>query len=469
MAKQMMSHLKNLHNNFTHVMRTTNIHAVIATLCALFAFTWLPAPEIFNIVCILLIIVFIPTIAHKSSVNERKDPLIKTSLLFFTYIVISIIWHRFTLPEHFPPTTSDRQFLRVLYFIAIAYAITNCKKFTPWLLLTISFIGLVFYLILNIDSSTLMSALQGERVDFGIHNAQHTGIVFSVFLLVFSAFYFRFFNYIKKYQGFVRVCLLTGWLTLFLFSLWGVLVSQTRAVWIALALAILCVPLLIKIALKLQNKKFPLSRRALFATLTGISIASVLLMISFDVGTLVQNRAHQEKVTWESLRQAATYEKANMTSFEIRIASWSAATEWIAERPWMGWGGRGSRPLIRHSEYFSESFKKQFNHLHNSYLQTLVEIGVLGASFIIALIFIVGKKTIQSCQQHNMPIDVFIFSWLFFIFWAVVNIFESYMTFPTGVYFIAVIGGFTYSFCIKKPDNQINLVSSSKALNPFSK
>ena len=62
----------------------------------------------------------------------------------------------------------------------------------------------------------------------------------------------------------------------------------------------------------------------------------------------------------------------------------------------MGWGGRGSRPLIQNSDLFSESFKAQFNHLHNSYFQVLVEVGIIGALFIVVLITIIGRATLKA-------------------------------------------------------------------------
>lgn len=119
----------------------------------------------------------------------------------------------------------------------------------------------------------------------------------------------------------------------------------------------------------------------------------------------------------------------------------------------MGWGGRGSRPLIDNSDLFSESFKQEYNHLHNSYLQTLVEIGLIGAMFIVVLITLVGRATIKAYQKKQMPLDVFLFAWTFFIFWLVVNLLESYIIFPTGTYLVGIIGGFTYSFCVHQADS----------------
>ena len=52
--------------------------------------------------------------------------------VFFLYTLLSIIRHRFTLPEHFPDTTSDRRFLRAFYFVATVYAIARNRIPTAW-------------------------------------------------------------------------------------------------------------------------------------------------------------------------------------------------------------------------------------------------------------------------------------------------------------------------------------------------
>lgn len=417
-----------------------------------FAFFWLPVPRLFDVACYLLILLFVPITMTPSNADLRRDPVILLGFAFFLFVVFSIIWHRLTLPDHFPPTTSDRRFLRVLYFVAIAYAISRSSLLTAWRLLWIAFAGLLVYLVVQFDAKEWHNAWQGERVDFGIHNAQHTGIVFATCALALTAFAPRLFIWTKRRWSPAVPLGVILWTLAWLFSFWGVFVSQTRAVWLGLCIMLLMFPALLGMAYLLQGRpKFSLRKPLLASTAAGALL--VLLASSFDIPKLVSERLESEKVTWESLRQAASHEEHDLSSIEVRIASWSAAIDWIIERPFMGWGGRGSRPLIDNSDLFSESFKQEYNHLHNSYLQTLVEIGLIGAMFIVVLITLVGRATIKAYQKKQMPLDVFLFAWTFFIFWLVVNLLESYIIFPTGTYLVGIIGGFTYSFCVHQADS----------------
>lgn len=429
--------------------RSQALYTALAISGLVFAFSWLPVPRLFDVACILLILLFVPATMAPGGHELRKDPLILLGMCFFLYIVISIIWHRLTLPDNFPPTTSDRRFLRVLYFIAIAYAISRSGWLRAWHVLAVAFSGLVIYLTISFDQAEWVRAWYGERVDFGIHNAQHTGVVFATCALSFSIFTPRFYQWIRTVSPSIALISAMLWTAALLFSLWGVFVSQTRGVWLGLGIAAVFFPVILGFAYKLRRTSQVSLRKPILAGVITIAAFSILAA-GFNLPSRVSDRLSAEDVTWESLRQAATHETQQLSSIEIRVASWSAAADWIMEKPFMGWGGRGSRPLIRQSELFSDEFKNTYNHLHNSYLQVLVEIGLVGAMFILALMALFGRATIKSYQRRLMPLDVFLFSWLFFIFWLVVNVFESYIIYPSGTYLVAMVTGLCYSFCINK-------------------
>lgn len=433
------------------------LNSFLAISSLAFAFFWLPAHDLFDGACNLLIILSVIAILMPSNTDLRKNPVVLLGILFVAFLAFSIVWHRITLPESFH-TGRVRKLLSVFYFVPIAYAIIRSSLLTRWRLLSAAFAGLAVYLILNFNAEEWKHAWQGQRVDFGIYNAQHTGIIFATCALVFSVFASRFFHWAKERPGPVAMVCLLAWSISLLFSFWGVFITQTRAVWLALSCTLLALPFLIGWSYTLRkHAQIPL-RKPLLGIFAFAAIFTVF-SYSFDVPELVEKRLAQEKTSWESLRLAASHETVNLTSIGIRVASWSAASEWIMERPLMGWGGRGPKELIRQSDYFSDSFKEQFGHLHNSYIEVLVKTGILGALFIIALIFFLGRESIKSYKQGSTPTDVFIFSWLFFIFWLIVNIFESYIFYSSGIYLVALVAALFYSFCL--PQKQASQSSRS--------
>jgi len=71
------------------------------------------------------------------------------------------------------------------------------------------------------------------------------------------------------------------------------------------------------------------------------------------------------------------------TSLGQRIEMYHIAAKAIAEKPWLGWGA-GARPqYLKQYAHFPEHMFER-THLHSQYLQTLVDVGFLGALFAIA-------------------------------------------------------------------------------------
>lgn len=432
-------------------------HRVLSTLTTIssicFAFFWLPYYKIFDFFCNILILTFFLQLLLPKNTKLRKDPLVRLGTLFFIYLIITIIWHKISLPADTPRIGDTRKYLRIFYFIPIAYAISYSKFLDPWRFLATAFSGLVIYLIINFDLAEWERAWNGYRVDFGIENAQHTGIVFATSFIAFTVFTMRFLNWSKKFPLFVFIGSLISWFSALLLCFWIVFVSQTRAVWLGLFVSALIIFLFISV-IYIKRNYSTINWYKYSAVLTGIILTSILLGYSFNTQELIIKRLTSEKVSLESLHLAASHEKKQMTSFEGRVASWAAAPEWIMEKPFMGWGRRGAKNLIQQSDNFNEKFKNRYGHLHSSYLEVLVDLGLIGSGFIITIIFLFGHSINKNYKKGKTPTDVFIFSWAFFLFWLIVNIFESYIIFSSGYYLIAIVAAFSYSFGIEKNNEQ---------------
>lgn len=433
------------------VSRNKFVFTALAIASAVFTFSWLPVPRLYDGASICLSLFFVFLIFSPSEKNLRKDPAIQLGIAFFLFLAFSIVWHQITLPDAFPNTSSDRRFLRVFYFIPIAYAIHRSPLLSAWHLLALSYAGLSTYLIATFDYSEWVRALSGARVDFGIQNAQHTGLLFATLLLIAVFFTPRFIFWSKKKKTILTWIANTAWSAMLLFTLWGVAVSQTRAIWLGLTVALLALlPFAAAFTSAVKVKSiFTLRKISLAITISAILAGT---LFSTNLPYYIGERISAENVNWDKLYLVATHQDREITSIKVRIASWSAAATWFAEKPFLGWGGRGSRPLIQQSDLFSDEFKERFDHLHNSYLQVLIEIGIIGAAFILALITLVARATIRAYRNGTIPLDVFLFSWTTFFFWTIANTFESYIIYDSGKYLFAIIGGTVYSFCI--PDSR---------------
>ncbi|MDR2014145.1 MAG: O-antigen ligase family protein [Azoarcus sp.] len=400
----------------------------------------------------VMFVLFLLGIGQKAPQVYYKDRLIWLCALLALILVVGYIWQCFSVPEELFNGSKARKFLPAFcFFVVMAYGISAAPKVSPFFLLITAGTGLLFHLS-SVPADVWMAAWQGKRLDFGLANAQHAGVIFSTALLAGVFFLPRTSSLPFKARMLV-LPLLVGFILLMVF---GVIATQTRAVWLGLALSV--ISLLLFCAVPLLTGRCSVHWRALaWVAATGVGILLAGSVMLYFMGGSVTQRLSAETIDTATIKEMAQLKTVKHSSVGIRIGSWSAAREWIAERPVFGWGGCEVSKLIKQSPHFDEDFKKEFKHLHNSYLETLVNVGSAAFICMIAIAFLVAWRTIMTWRQGQMPTDVFLFSCAFFLFWLTVNIFEPYIINAAGFFLNAVIGGFVCSWCLRSQHDQAEL------------
>ncbi|WP_445356554.1 O-antigen ligase family protein [Microbulbifer sp. ANSA002] len=283
-----------------------------------------------------------------------------------------------------------------------------------------------------------LDGARGQRVEFGFHNAQHTAILFGVALLGLAVFSRRLF----RYSGLLSISSLAWAVAVGICAL-AVLYSQTRAIWFALAVSLFTLLIVcVVIVLRKQGKGVWL-RLIAWGTVIGV----VMIALWVKVGDVVSKRLGLERNTIDALL-SGNLESIPYSSIGVRIHSWHSAMNWIAERPLLGWGGKGRRLVIQNLQGMPSEFKNTIGHLHNSYLDLLVNYGVLGAlvwGVLNCWVFILAYK---SWRRGVLPGDFFLFYIGFMILWLIANCFESYLFYSSGhfIFGIVVAGIATHIF-----------------------
>lgn len=370
-------------------------------------------------------------------------------MLLLALLLILQIWYAYSLPEGIEPSNKvTRHYLKPILVLMIAYSLVLGGRLTPWWFLTTAAAGLVLYQLALTDPAQWLAAWKGRRVDFDIINAQHAGMICGTLLLGLIAFVPRIFISLK---GLPRLFAIATLAFVFTLSLLAVLASQSRATWLGLtaALVIAIVLLLLIPNSAASARKWRL--RALCMTAATLILTVTIGILAFDADDRVAKRISSEHISIAELASTAditTNENPN-TSITVRVASWGAAWHWFQERPLFGWGAGTTKDLIQQSEFFSDSFKSKFGHLHNSFVESLVAHGLVGSLVLGGLAIWIGAATVLGFKRGVVPGDVFIFAWAFFFFWLTVNLFESYILYPTGQYINATVVGFIYSFYLR--------------------
>ncbi|MCA0976704.1 O-antigen ligase family protein [Halomonas denitrificans] len=279
--------------------------------------------------------------------------------------------------------------------------------------------------------------LQGQRIDLDIRNAQHTAMFFGVALIGLLSFVRRCFS-----GG--RIAWLTGtvWVFAFAICLLGVVVTQTRAVWLAMAVVtFLAICILVVAALRGRFSRS--ARRQGVIAILSVAALAVIATVTFK-DTLQTRLAAEHSVMAHAVQ--GSWEKVPYSSVGTRLHTWRAGLEWIAERPILGWGGDARGLVIDHTEWLPSIVKRNYGHLHNTLLDFLVSYGLLGLSVISVLVVWTGLGSYKSWKAGVMPTEVFVFGWAFFVYYFIVSLFESYSFFWTGSYIQNVVMGVVVTF-----------------------
>jgi len=385
-----------------------------------------------------------------------RDPLFLACLTLLGFLVLARLWYSYSLPPGIDPETRETRYvLKPALVFLVALGLGVVARPYRWALLLLSMLGFAAYLLTTIGSGQWVNAWLGGREDFGIHNAQHTAMFFGAALIGTVCFMFRA---VKASRPGWRYAVIFFLILTLAVAAFGLIATQTRAAWLGIIMATM-IGLTAAVCLIWKKRDKPFSKGQKKA---AFGLALCLLFGFVFAGLNAPDRvkapfANSQANSGQlfSIEQYTNLPEHNSnprTSHGVRLISWRVALEWFKERPIVGWGPGSTEDLIKQSEFFSEGFKKNFGHLHNSFIESLVANGLIGSAILLAMVIWIGYAALTAYRNGKMPIDVLVFALSFFGFWAAINLFESYTLYTTGHYINAVVAGFIYSFYLQLQD-----------------
>jgi len=273
----------------------------------------------------------------------------------------------------------------------------------------------------------ILRGLTGERVDFGLRNAQHTAMFFgAAFLSLFALWLSRI-----AQEPLPRLARALMALLLLLTGA-GVMITQTRGVWLGTAIGIVVISLV---------KMRMLTRRRQWTTSRGLPIvlaATALLALAILLATQLFGKFEEGRGTFEQL-ESMDVDALQYDSVGIRVRSWIYGLPWVLERPLTGWGINGSHLISQRSEALTPDLKLIYTHLHSSYLDLAAQYGLPGVLLFLGLLLWLLLQSRRAWQQQHMPDAVFLFIAGFTVYWLIINLFEAYMLYSSGRYLLNLV------------------------------
>lgn len=384
----------------------------------------------------------------------KRDPIFIAFFASFLIPIISWANSKIQIPEFARDLPNPFFFYDFFFFWFIAYW-TKGESIRIALILSSYCVSIIFIYIANSNDfiSDLMLGLKGTRIDFNVVNAQYTSM-FAGFGLIASAFIFIVKVGPSKRLEFLKKSIA---LSLSIFFVVIIIVTQSRQVWLALTACLFCVPL--------ANKLIFGSHVRLKSVIVAYLVLALITFGAFNVDT-VQKRLDSESNVLSKIVNFDLDSVQASGSVGLRIHLWSEAWEWIEERPIFGSGEESRQLVIRESATLPEEVRTTFTHLHSSHLETLLSFGAVGATLVYFLIlWPVFYTTLLSDQSPRKTWAAF--SFIVAIFWLTVNFFESYFYSSNGIFVFSVFYGVIYSFRFAELSNLDNQDLSNRRKKYF--
>ncbi|KHD23457.1 hypothetical protein NM09_18475 [Vibrio caribbeanicus] len=396
------------------------------TVCICYTLTALPRLDISELLKNILIFGSLPYLYFNFKSFDKK---IFWLILFAISIqIISWVNSIIFIPE-IAKSRPNLNPLSSIFLFALVSIWINKEKWRRQLLFVTLILSFIFTAIYDsILNNTILLGLSGERIDFGMHNSQFTSMLSAVVMMLGTYLLCEWKKQSTQKSYAIACCLFFAIIVLSGFSL---LASQSRQVWLALVFVVAISPSFI-------FSKSNLSKVILIYLLAALSIFALL-----QIDTISQRVFKESNVF--TLLLSGEFDNIPMTSIGIRLNSWIEATKWIIDRPILGSDFNAISYVIRESELFINSGLTRYGHLHSTYIETLVAYGLLGI-----LLYISFYKEIVSNIYRNQGRNEIVLVAIFLIFWAIINMFESFNHKGLGLYAHTIVLGGLYTLQQKK-------------------
>jgi O-antigen ligase len=423
-------------------------------LVVLYCFTVFISEKTNSLIQILLWIYFAFLII-KNPCSFRRD---KMTLLFWAAIGVQIIsWAgmKFTFPEFSYHVPKIDRLGKLFLFIPIAWGLKRYNsRFINYIFLS-ALIGFFIGIIIHSDFlSQISNGIKGYRTDFGIRNAQHTSMIFG---MIFIVSFLNLFIFEER-----KIYLHVLFVILIIFSFTGIVLTQTRQTYFAIAMTCLAA------APAVYSMNFRVNKKILLLVMIIVSglIFSVNMENFFhrfnETSKIIlsMKKIHSVEKELSGFNEKIDLYVKNIpdSSTGVRIKSSLEAFKWTLKKPFFGWGSEARGLVIEESKNFSKQFKQKFGHLHNYFVEVLVSYGLAGISVVAFLYYLVLNSAykIRSCLKDGP--NNFLIGTCFVSYWVIMNNFESFNSFWTGVFVHNMFCGCIYSryLTVKKISKKVN-------------
>jgi O-antigen ligase len=348
----------------------------------------------------------------------KRDPLFVFCILLAAYLFVkACVTSLYYDTPFIDSLDSARELLRFSWVIVIAWWIGGSEKSLK-IIFCLVFIGFLCALVLKFDPSLLNAYSQRKSYYFG-YNTQHLSLYLGttvLWVIVLGASYLH-----SRFNIFYFML----WLILVSIIMYMIILSQTRTIWIGLAASFAT---LLGLTILNIRKKF----KAIVSGNSKSLILYLLILIAFISIIYYNNNIFYRRYVQETktihLLLKNDIDSIEFTSFGKRLHLWRWSFEQIEKKPLLGWRiDNTSKYLLKDAGELPASLQKH-SHVENSYLEILLNHGIIGFLFLIFCPLYIIFSTVILYNKSGLSFVLFGFFCSLVTLFSIANLCDAYIT-----------------------------------------
>jgi O-antigen ligase len=182
-----------------------------------------------------------------------------------------------------------------------------------------------------------------------------------------------------------------------LFFIQGLIISQSRGVWLAILFAL---PVALFLAWKSRHTPRKTAKTSIALLLGGVALISAIMAMNWN--TLTKRISYEQGALSIAFNQGL--DEAPLGSSTARLHLWRFAIDKWLERPLLGWGPGTTygQTKAENSVVLKDHRGISFDHLHNAYLEVLFQLGLIGLVLICVTAVLITSTTVRAYRMGNI-------------------------------------------------------------------
>ncbi|MEW8052096.1 MAG: O-antigen ligase family protein [Candidatus Thiodiazotropha sp.] len=362
-------------------------------------------------------------------------------LLIILYVLVRAYWSTGEIAaEQKTQLNQARDWIQLFLFFIPAWWLSQSNHRIP-ISITLMFSGFGLGMISALDGETLSQTLQGVRS--GLHFGKPIILGFDCAAAILGLMALAMYWLDAKHDSTRhRTALRLGLILLaILFFTQGLIISQSRGVWLSFLFALPMLFLTLRYAGP-ARKHGPIRLRYPLIGLTAI-IALILAMNWNTISQRITSESHE----WSVIVNDGL-DNAPLGSSSYRLHLWQFGLRKWLERPFFGWGPGTTHALVEAENDIAlqDPPGSSFDHLHNAYLEVVFQLGILGIVLIALISGVMISKLMESYRQKRLSIYFLAFLMSNFMLIAIYSLTDFRHLHWNWRFYWLIIAGTTLAF-----------------------